>query len=192
MFGQQLSASEQKVYDYVKSEAERNGGSFTESMKTMGDKLGVSESTVHRAIRKMSKAGLVSLIPSPEKTKPSEIVYYGDREEDQQEQVDKIFMIASDLNNNMTRLKALMDAKDHVIRTMEEERTKLINQLNNQQKEIENLRETNTQLRKWIAFFEKSEAGSILRNSEIVGITNINDTTKALIFKVKKKEQKEG
>lgn len=110
-----LSKSEVMIYEYIKKQAEANGGSMKESMKdigkdSMGDGRVLSEATVHRAIRKLRKQGIIGIVPSVEKAEANEIVYFGVPEPDKQ--ATDIFKMIGELSSSANRFEAILKAKE--------------------------------------------------------------------------------
>lgn len=108
-----LSKSEAHVYQYLKAACGQKNGSIKKSMKDIGDKLGLSEATVHRAIRKLRKAGVIGVIPSMEKAESNEIIYYGIPDPDKQ--VKDIMKLFGELSGNVNRFETILQAKDQEI-----------------------------------------------------------------------------
>jgi DNA-binding Lrp family transcriptional regulator len=108
-----LSKSEVVVYEYIKSECSRNNGSLKQSMDKIGEHLSLSEATVHRAVRKLRKQGIIGIVPSMEKAESNEIVYYGIPDPDKQ--VHDIFKMIGELSNNANRFEMILKAKEQQI-----------------------------------------------------------------------------
>ncbi len=159
-----LSKSELIVYDYIKRKSE-SGDSIKESMKQIGDTLGVSEATVHRAIRKLRKQGIIGIIPSVEKAESNEIIFYGIPDPDQQ--VSDIFSMIGELNSSANRFEAVLKVKDQKIEQLTREKEMLIKRID----------ELEANLSKVIA--QKSG----IDESKIISSQPLNDGTTAYIVK---------
>lgn len=108
-----LSKSEVTVYEYIKNESEKNDGSLKESMKEIGNHLDLSEATVHRAIRKLRKQGIIGIVPSVEKAESNEIIYYGIP--DPEQQVGDIFKMIGELSSASNRFEAILASKEQQV-----------------------------------------------------------------------------
>ena len=161
-----LSKSEITVYEYIKQESQKRRGSIKESMKQIGDKLGLSEATVHRAIRKLRKQGVIAIVPSMEKAESNEIVYYGIP--DPEKQVHDIFKMIGELSSSANRFEAILKSKDEQIERLELEKELLYQRIN--QLEIE---------------LKKVKAGKLLGldESKIISVQPLDDGTVAYIIK---------
>lgn len=62
--GYELNKTDNRVLSYMQQYAVRYTGVFYQRVKTMAAKLGISESTVKRALRKLSLLGIVKRIPT--------------------------------------------------------------------------------------------------------------------------------
>ncbi|CDQ41903.1 Lrp/AsnC family transcriptional regulator [Virgibacillus salexigens] len=180
-FLKNLSKSELKVHDYIKEKSAQSDGRFQQSMSKIGDALGISEATVHRAVRRLKKDGIIGIIPSQEKAESNHIVYYG--VPDEEEQVNTIISMASDLSSSINRFQTLMEVKDQTIRTMEKERDRLIKQVEEQQTELENYKQVAEKMTQIVASYEKGMP--VFSDSKIIGYTELDDGSSALIFKEK-------
>lgn len=134
-----LSKSELTVYEYIQTKAGEPGGSIKESMKDIGNHLGLSEATVHRAVRKLRKQGVIGIVPSMEKAESNEIIYYG--LPDPTKQVGDIFKMISELNSSANRFEAILQNKDHQIEQLKREKEMLYERI--EQLELE-LNQANT------------------------------------------------
>lgn len=108
-----LSNSEVTVYHYIKEKCESNDGALKQSMSAIGKSLGVSEATVHRAVRKLKKQGVIGIVPSSEKAESNEIIYYGLPDADKQ--VGDIFKMIGELSSSANRFEAILKTKDDII-----------------------------------------------------------------------------
>lgn len=133
-----LSKSESTVYSYIKQECEAKGGSLKQSMKDIGDALGLSEATVHRAVRKLRKQGVIGIIPSMEKAESNEIVYYGIP--DPEQQVNDIFKMIGNLNANANRFESILKAKDQEIERYKRDKEKLYERIDQLEVELKQAR----------------------------------------------------
>lgn len=177
-----LSKSEQKVHDYILEKTNASGtGRMSESMSTIASAIGVSEATVHRAIRQLRKSGIIGIIPAQEKTESNEIIYYG--EPDEEQQVKDIMNLASQLNSDIDRFQALMEAKDRTIRSMENERSIMMDQIKKQQKELDTYKELVEKMTQIVQSYESENP--VFTKNRIVGFTDLGDGNSALIFKEK-------
>ncbi len=159
-----LSKSELIVYNYIKKKSQ-NGDSIKESMKQIGDTLDVSEATVHRAIRKLRKQGVIGIIPSVEKFESNEIIFYG--VPDPKEQISEIFSMIGELSSSADRFEAVLKTKDE---------------------SIDKLTRENEVLQERIEELEAKLAGVIAQNagideSKIISSQPLSDGTTAYIVK---------
>lgn len=67
--GYKLNKTDNRILSHMQQYAVRYTGVFYQLVKTMADKLGVSESTVKRTLRKLSLLGIVKRIPTIRKRK---------------------------------------------------------------------------------------------------------------------------
>lgn len=176
-----LSKSERKIHDYIKKETDKSNGRFSQSMSKIGEAVGVSEATVHRAVRQLKKSGVIGVVASAEKAESNEIIYYG--EPDEEEQVQSIITMASQLNSDIDRFQSLMEAKDSTIRTMERERALLLKQLGEQEEKLKNYKNLVEGLTEIVSSYE--DGHPVLSEKNIVGYTELGEGNSALIFKVK-------
>jgi DNA-binding Lrp family transcriptional regulator len=174
-----LSKSEQKVLQYIQESCNDNNGSIKISMDKMGEAIGVSEATVHRAVRKLKSNGVIGIVPSEEKQEPNEIVYYG--ETDAEEDVDDIFQLYSKLSSSVNKFQNSLAVKNREIlqlsaanKELDEKLTSITNELTQKDELIKNLQNTITQ-------YEKGNP--IFAESKIINIVELEDGTTALIFK---------
>lgn len=133
-----LSKSERTVYMYIKEKAEKGVRIIKESMKEIGDKLGVSEATVHRSLRKLRKQGVIGIIPSAEKSESNEIVYYGIP--DPLKQAHDIFEMIHQLNLNAKRFEEILKMKDNKISQLMRDKETLYARIDELEQELALLR----------------------------------------------------
>jgi DNA-binding Lrp family transcriptional regulator len=136
-----LSKSETTVYSYIKQECEK-AGNLKKSMKDIGDVLDLSEATVHRAVRKLRKQGVIGIIPSMEKAESNEIVYYGIPDADQQ--VNEIFQMIGTLNANANRFESILKAKDIENDQLKRDKELLYERIDQLELELKAAREQNS------------------------------------------------
>jgi DNA-binding MurR/RpiR family transcriptional regulator len=160
-----LSKSENTVYQYIKEKSELNNGSLKESMAQMGENLDVSEATVHRAIRKLRKEGIIGVVPSVEKAESNEIVYYGIP--DAEKQVGDIFKMIGELSSSSNRFQAILKNKDQAIEQL--------------QRDKERLYETIDKLERQLKDAESAKSG--FDQSRILSSKKLDDGTTAYIVK---------
>lgn len=129
-----LSKSERTVYEFIKTETELHDGSIKESMKDIGNRLGLSEATVHRAVRKLRKQGIIGIVPSMEKAESNEIIYYGLPNPDKQ--VNDIFKMIGELNSSANRFEAILQSKDQQIEQLHREKDMLYQRIDQLQLEL--------------------------------------------------------
>lgn len=137
-----LSKSENTVYSYIREECREKGGSLKKSMKDIGDALGLSEATVHRAVRKLRKQGVIGIIPSMEKAESNEIVYYGIP--NPEEQVNDIFKMIGDLSSNANRFESILKAKDTEIDQLKRDKEMLYERIDQLEMELKHSRTMQT------------------------------------------------
>jgi DNA-binding PadR family transcriptional regulator len=78
-----------------------------------------SEATVHRAIKKMQDAGLITIVPSQSKTEMNEIIFHGNP--DDQEIIEKIKTFSTKIVQSVSRLERVNHALKERIETLEQE-----------------------------------------------------------------------
>ncbi|MBR2246089.1 hypothetical protein [Oceanobacillus profundus] len=169
-----LKPSAKKVHDYIQEKSKETDGRLRESMAKIGENIGLSDATVHRSVRILQSEGIIGIVPSSDKTESNEIIYYG--VPDEEKEVNDILTMASDLNSSLNRFQALMKTKDDTIRSLQAEKDHLLKQVKEQQGLITGLQD----------IVKSYENGlSILSEENIIGITELGEDTKALIFKEK-------
>lgn len=137
-----LSKSENTVYSYIKKECLEKDGTLKKSMKDIGDVLGLSEATVHRAVRKLRKQGVIGIIPSMEKAESNEIVYYGIP--DPEKQVNDIFKMIGELNSNANRFESILKAKDQENEQLKRDKELLYERIDQLELELKQARAENS------------------------------------------------
>lgn len=135
-----LSKSEVAVYDYLKEESSKRGGSVKESMKYIGEILQTSEATVHRAIRKLRKQGIIGIVPSMEKAESNEIIFYGIP--DEKEQVNDIFKMVGQLSSNVNRFEEILKGKERKIEQLNREKELLYEEIDKLRMELKQKEQT--------------------------------------------------
>lgn len=133
-----LSKSENTVYEYIKSQCDNGNKALKESMKNIGDKLGLSEATVHRAVRKLRKQGIIGIVPSMEKAESNEILYYGIPDPDKQ--VGDIFKMIGELSSSANRFETILKTKNQAIETLTLEKQTLYRQIDQLKVELKKAR----------------------------------------------------
>lgn len=131
-----LSKSEHKVHDYIQKKSSK--GSVKESMEQIAEHLGISNATVHRAIRKLKEEGIISVVPTSEKTEANEIFYHG--YPDPKDQVKEIMKLVNRLNLSAKRFQTMLEKKDAEIELLKKEKRMLyeeIDMLNQKIREME-------------------------------------------------------
>ncbi|PVC75152.1 hypothetical protein C2I27_03715 [Priestia megaterium] len=156
-----LSKSEAHVYTYIKEESQKNGGAIKESMKQIGERLGSSEATVHRAVSKLRKQGIIGVVPSMDKAESNEIVYYGIP--DPKQQVGDIFNMISELNSSKNRFEAILESKDQQLEQHAREKELLYTRIGELEEKLKALQQ-----------FDKGE---------IISSRDLGDGTTAYIIK---------
>ncbi|MEB2276970.1 winged helix-turn-helix transcriptional regulator [Bacillus sp. ILBB4] len=134
-----LSKSEAHVYTYIKEESQKHGGAIKESMKQIGERLGSSEATVHRAISKLRKQGIIGIVPSMDKAESNEIVYYGIP--DPKQQVGDIFKMISELNSSKNRFEAILESKDQQLEQQAREKELLYTRIGELEEKLKALQQ---------------------------------------------------
>lgn len=116
----ELTKSELMVYEYLKERAGTTGDNkILESNRDIGSKIDLSEATVHRALRKLKKLGVISIIPSEGRAQPNTIVFHGIP--DETEEIDDIFNMVSQLNSSVNRFQHVLSAKNNEIMKLQNE-----------------------------------------------------------------------
>jgi predicted transcriptional regulator len=195
IIGQLLSQTEQLVYRYLKDESKN--GPIKQSMKNMaksvldryndeiqarpsasGPEKTLSEATVHRAIRKMNKEGIIGIVPSQEKAESNEIVFYG--LPDEERQVDELMDLGNRLHQSLNRFQSLLLRKDQELEQVKRDRQELY-------KEIDALAASNTQLQQTNAhlnaMLQQYLAGhDVFGNRKIIEAEELPDGTMAVVL----------
>jgi DNA-binding PadR family transcriptional regulator len=133
-----LSKSEITVYEYIKKQSELLKGSLRESMATIGENISLSEATVHRAIRKLRKEGVIGIVSSMEKAEPNEIVYFGIPDPDKQ--VGDIFTMIQELSSSAKRFETILLAKDRQIEQLKRDKELLYEHIDRLELELKKSR----------------------------------------------------
>lgn len=175
-FLSRLNKSERLVHDYIKKTCEASNGRMSESMNDIGKKLDLSEATVYRAIRKITRMGIIGIVPSTGKAKSNEIIYYG--EPNEEEQVKEIFNLASDLTSNIKRFEALLQQKDNQINSLEKENKLLNDQVQKLEKQLKDSSKINKELENLL----DKESISLLKNLTVDDVIELDDGRKAIIL----------
>jgi Fe2+ or Zn2+ uptake regulation protein len=175
----ELTKSELAVYEYLKERAETTGSNeILESNRDIGKKINLSEATVHRALRKLKKLGVVGIVPSEGRAQPNTIVFHGIP--DESEEIDDIFSMVSQLNSSVNRFQ-------HILTTKNSEIIKLQNELNEAYQHIQELKEMLEKSHEVIQTLQQlliSEQGhGELKNVQIEGVENREDGSIALIVR---------
>jgi len=129
-----LSQSEIQVYQYIKEQTERKEGPIREPMKQIGEKLGLSEATVHRAVKKLRKQGVIGIVPSVEKSESNEIVYYGIPDPDKQ--VHEIFKMIDELSSSANRFETILKTKEAQIEQLKRDKELLYQKIDQLEEEL--------------------------------------------------------
>jgi DNA-binding MurR/RpiR family transcriptional regulator len=131
-----LSKSELSVYEYIKEQCQANGGTLKESMSDIGSKVDSSEATVHRAVSKLRKDGVIGIESSMEKAEPNTIIYFG--VPDPMKEVGNIFGMIQELSANAKRFEAILMAKDREIEQHRRDKDLLYEQIDRLEQELRN------------------------------------------------------
>lgn len=197
---QYLSNSERLVYLYLK-EVSSDGGPIKQSMKQIA--MGIlgkyreqivsrsskcdetqlektfSEATVHRAVRKLLLEGVISIIPSSEKTESNMIIFYGFP--DETDIIEDLASLAVELNLQMHRLRAVLNRKNRDLELLRRDRQHLYDEVDGLVKNYEELSSSNKTINDLLrSSFSNDE---YLRMGNIVTATKLEDGSIALILK---------
>ncbi len=178
-FIRDLSKTEKTIHKYLQEESENGKVKVRESMSDIGKKLGFSEATIYRSIRKLTKLGVIGIVPSMGKAKSNEIIYYG--QPDEEKQVEDIFNLASDLSNGVRRFETLMESKDNTIRALERELKHMSEESEKLKEELHKCNKLNEGLKEILKEYE--QGNKIFSEMSIGDILEIENGVKALIFK---------
>lgn len=173
---QLLSKGEQTVYEYIRTQAQERG-SIKESMSVMADKLGTSEATVHRAIRKLYKEGIIGIVPSKEKAESNEILFYGFPDEEQQ--VDEILEMVTRLNMNVNRFQTILAKKDQELEQLKRDKKAAYKQIDDLREQLKQLDQTITTQQQTIETLQTG--GELFSQGKVVSSTPLGDGKFALI-----------
>jgi predicted transcriptional regulator len=134
-----------------------------------------SEATVHRAVQKLKKEGIIVVRPSENKDEPNEILFYGLPNEEQQ--VDDLLTMASQLNASLQRFHEILSKKDNEIETLKRERKTMFQDLDGMRERIQQLTELNQNLQKQIG------GSNPFGEGELIHVEDLGDGTTAYIVK---------
>lgn len=129
-----LSKSELSVYEYIKGNCQSNDGTLKESMADIGSKVDVSEATVHRAVSKLRKQGVIGIESSMEKAEPNKIIYFGIP--DPEKEVGDFFSMIQEISANANRFKAILEAKEREIRQHQMDKDRLYEMIDRYEQEL--------------------------------------------------------
>jgi DNA-binding Lrp family transcriptional regulator len=116
----ELTKSELAVYEYLKKRVEKTGqNEIKESNRDIGKQIDLSEATVHRALKKLKKLGVIGVIPTEGRAQSNTIVFHGIP--DETEEVDDIFSMVSKLNSSMNRFQHILASKNNEILRLQSE-----------------------------------------------------------------------
>lgn len=198
-----LSKGEQLVYEYIKEQT-KESGSMKESMDSIAESIleryadRISErrvsvagggskggnktfsvASVHRAITKLRKEGIVQVNHSNDNSSPNEITFYGLPDEDQQ--VSKILEMAGQLNMGIQRFETVLTNKDKAIHQLKLEKKQLYKELDGKNEEI---RRANELIKSLQEDLNKAIGGNNpFAEGSIIGTTDLGDNTKAYIIR---------
>lgn len=177
-FYQELNKSERLVHDYILDKTKENKGRMRESMKDIGSAIGLSEATVYRAIRRLTKMGIVGINASVGKAFSNEIIYYG--EVNETKQVEEIFSMANILTNNLKRLETLLSSKNNSLEMAYKERDSLAKEVLSLKSKLSYLEEQNASLKAIINEYEKGN--KIFEDMSIDDLIVLDGGLRALVF----------
>jgi len=138
-----------------------------------------SEATVHRAVRKLLLEGVISIIPSNEKTESNMIVFYG--LPDETNIIEDLASLAEELNLQMHRFRAVMSRKNRELELLRRDRQHLYDEVDGLVKNYEELSNSNKTLNDLL--HSSSPNDEYLRMGKIVTATKLEDGSIALILK---------
>lgn len=67
------------VLDYIRMYAQK--GELTESLMDIADNLGYSNATIHRSLKALEEADIITIVPADSPRKPNTIIYKGSTKE---------------------------------------------------------------------------------------------------------------
>lgn len=191
-----LSNSERLVYLYLK-EVSSDGGPIKQSMKQIArgildkyrehivtraskdDEVQLektfSEATVHRAVRKLLLEGVITVIPSVEKSESNMIVFYGLPYET--DIIEDLVSLAEELNLQMHRFRAVLNRKNRELELLRRDRQHLYDEVDGLVKLSSSNKTINDLLR------SSTSNDEYLRMGNIVTATKLEDGSIALILK---------
>jgi DNA-binding PadR family transcriptional regulator len=200
-----LTKGEYLVYQYIKEEAEKHG-SVKQSLSDMANAIleryydliptrkrkladgseveekGMSEGTVHRAIQKLKREGLIVVRPSEDKIEPNEIFFYG--LPDEEEQVADLVEMATKLHLSVTRFQAILSSKEAEIEKLKASADQLYSELNIKNEVIRRQEELIAQLQKEIQ--QLASEDSPLKKGVLIGTKELGHDTIAFLVKIQK------
>ncbi|QHW35748.1 iron-containing alcohol dehydrogenase (plasmid) [Paenibacillus rhizovicinus] len=197
IIGQLLSQAEQLVYRFLKEESLH--GTIKLSMKEMAKQIlhryndeiqgrpnpttgetekTLSEATVHRAIRKMTKEGIVGVLASQEKSESNEIIFYG--LPDEERQVDELMDLGQKLSLSLSRFQSLLARKDQELEQVKRERQGLFKEIDAVKAANAQLTNTNTMLNQMLQ--EYLAGHEVFGQGKIIEAEKLPDGTIAVIL----------
>lgn len=114
-----LTEKEKLMYRYIEDETDQGKIQLEQSYDQIGEALNISGATVHRAIHKLRKLGILGVIPSTNKYESNKLNFYGIPNEE--EQIDDIIQMVKTLNLNAERFQSVLHSKDEEITALRKE-----------------------------------------------------------------------
>lgn len=172
----ELKKNELKVLKYIEKETFEGKEHLSESMKSIGEKLGISEVTVHRAISKLTQLGYIGYIANTSKFKSNLIVYYGPPVSPEKISEEPFFDMLIEFNQRANRFKYILETyqREYALLKQENEslRQGILLDLHEGSEDSENER--------YIMFNDE-----VILESDIITKTAIDDVYVAYIVKKK-------
>ena len=174
----ELTKSELAVYEYLKERAEATGNNeITESNRDIGSKINLSEATVHRALRKLKKLGVIGIIPSEGRAQSNTIVFHGIP--DESEEIDDIFSMVSQLNSSVNRFQHILTSKNNEIMKLQNE----LHETYERMQELQEMLEKSHEVIQMLQQLASEKGHDVLSNARIEDIQEREDGTIALIIR---------
>jgi DNA-binding Lrp family transcriptional regulator len=175
----ELTKSELAVYEYLKERAETTGSNeISESNRDIGKKINLSEATVHRALRKLRKLGIVGIIPSEGRAQSNTIVFHGIH--DETEDIDDIFNMVSQLNSSVNRFQHVLMAKNNEIMKLQNDLHEAYEHIRELKEMLEKSHEVIQTLQQLLASGQEND---VLANAQIENVEHREDGTIALVVR---------
>jgi len=168
-----LSRNETRLYNYLKDESKDGNRSIIEPLSSIAEKLDLSVATIHRSLNKLKQENILNIITSEDRSSPNEIIFYSFS--DQEEKVEDIIELVSNLNHNVKRFYSILKQKDTTINKLKlnlKEAEKIIDNYKAKEEAFKNITDNSINF-------------NALKNAEIIGHIELDDDLEAFVYKKK-------